>query len=921
MKYTLFNGDLCNKRDSSISNKNGTTSSIHSKCSTIRLVPSMGIMVTAIMTTMALQFSGYKGCHVYDACGISISINKDSNEIATIDTGISMHITTIDMPIIDINSADLFSKDSAAMTAKDSAAMTLKGNATIDQHGFYPLLDPNNMNKTPLPQASNPAHAKPATLSVQEDDAVRAATTGMSSRTYLQFDWLNWLFLQVLVLVVFVASHACSAVSIETKTCMSIYASFLSKFNSTHMVYPKDQPVPRSKKMLKPPTWTMHCLLVGILLSVASGSPCNDTSGGVVNPSRCSCGFGIGTVLKLKHCSGKEVKDSSNSVIRFNTLRDAINGCANNAKCKSIYSSGQCKGVEESEDFIQIRGFSLCSTDDDTAYSRSGSSCVVELGPRYCDTTTGLFCELANNKCGKLSKCDTIDGTVVNPTNCSCGTADCDSASGLFCESTNNKCGKTSKCDTIDGTVVNPTNCSCGTNDCSSFNGLFCYGSENRCAAGPPCSNTNGLTSNGGECTCGTSDCDTTTGLFCYGSQHRCATGPPCSNTNGSTANGGACTCGTNDCSSFNGLFCESANNKCGKLSTCNSIDGTLVNQQNCSCGSTTCDTTTGLFCTNKGASNYCAKTKYCDQTEGMFVNSYDCNCDASGSTECDIFTGRYCTISKKSCSKLPTSYTGVAEISVLGSTVVSAAMGAYKYAGIRQDNEPVYTLKSDTNTFFMYWTESSGNWTIATTLGGNITRPYVYWHGNIPSHLSPKIQALSLGFMDYKGSSGCTSTKPCTECQGDCDNDGECFGALKCLQRSSGDGISVNCGLDIPAQDNRDYCYDDTYSSGSKMEEIMVVSSLIPYCTTILDPETFCAGMNSKKLIADAYKRECEGLTCEISKDAPKCCDLKKEDALPTQCLLQSPNSCHGTLKTLILMQGSDNPFDGVDKNKAIHR
>ena len=128
------------------------------------------------------------------------------------------------------------------------------------------------MKKTPLPQASNPAHAKPATLFIaQEDEAVRAATTGMSSRTYLQFDWMNWHFLQVLILMVFVASHACSAVSIETKTCMSIYASFISKLNSTHMVYPKDLPVPRSKKTLKPPTWTMHCLLVGILLGIFLG--------------------------------------------------------------------------------------------------------------------------------------------------------------------------------------------------------------------------------------------------------------------------------------------------------------------------------------------------------------------------------------------------------------------------------------------------------------------------------------------------------------------------------------------------------------------------------------------------------------------------------------------------------------------------
>ena len=48
MNYTLFNGDLCNKRGSSISNK-----------------------TWAFMATMAFWALGYKVCHIYNDCDTS----------------------------------------------------------------------------------------------------------------------------------------------------------------------------------------------------------------------------------------------------------------------------------------------------------------------------------------------------------------------------------------------------------------------------------------------------------------------------------------------------------------------------------------------------------------------------------------------------------------------------------------------------------------------------------------------------------------------------------------------------------------------------------------------------------------------------------------------------------------------------------
>jgi len=57
-------------------------------------------------------------------------------------------------------------------------------------------------------------------------------------------------------------------------------------------------------------------------------------------------------------------------------------------------------------------------------------------------------------------------------------------------------------------------------------------------------------------------------------------------------------------------------------------------------------------------------------------------------------------------------------------------------------------------------------------------------------------------------GSSGCTASKPCEACQGDCDRDTDCKSGLKCFQRSGYDQVP---GCAAGGKNGYDYCQMDT--------------------------------------------------------------------------------------------------------------
>jgi hypothetical protein len=67
------------------------------------------------------------------------------------------------------------------------------------------------------------------------------------------------------------------------------------------------------------------------------------------------------------------------------------------------------------------------------------------------------------------------------------------------------------------------------------------------------------------------------------------------------------------------------------------------------------------------------------------------------------------------------------------------------------------------------------------------------------------------------KGASGCTSSNKCTECQGDCDSDGDCAVGLKCVQRRKSKHRVPGCGLTgyVKSTSEHDYCSRSSSTSG----------------------------------------------------------------------------------------------------------
>ena len=68
------------------------------------------------------------------------------------------------------------------------------------------------------------------------------------------------------------------------------------------------------------------------------------------------------------------------------------------------------------------------------------------------------------------------------------------------------------------------------------------------------------------------------------------------------------------------------------------------------------------------------------------------------------------------------------------------------------------------------------------------------------------------------KGASGCTSSKQCAACQGDCDEDSHCASGLKCVQRTSSSQTVPGCAATgyVATTSDHDHCYNPDQSQQS---------------------------------------------------------------------------------------------------------
>merc|ERR1719160_2441701 len=77
------------------------------------------------------------------------------------------------------------------------------------------------------------------------------------------------------------------------------------------------------------------------------------------------------------------------------------------------------------------------------------------------------------------------------------------------------------------------------------------------------------------------------------------------------------------------------------------------------------------------------------------------------------------------------------------------------------------------------------------------------------PAPPSPHIPVVD------KGGDGCTSSKKCGACEGDCDKDSHCQSGLKCFQRKASSTIVPGCASTgyVKGRTDHDYCYDPKLS------------------------------------------------------------------------------------------------------------
>jgi hypothetical protein len=91
---------------------------------------------------------------------------------------------------------------------------------------------------------------------------------------------------------------------------------------------------------------------------------------------------------------------------------------------------------------------------------------------------------------------------------------------------------------------------------------------------------------------------------------------------------------------------------------------------------------------------------------------------------------------------------------------------------------------------------------------GAEITWPVIYYMDRDHVHrlddgkISHSLPSTGSGY-----GSECTSSYPCSVCEGDCDSDSDCFGSLRCWQRSGGRASNDCKGSMGPS--GHDYCYD----------------------------------------------------------------------------------------------------------------
>eukprot|EP00397_Hematodinium_sp_SG-2012_P040521 GEMP01044416.1.p1 GENE.GEMP01044416.1~~GEMP01044416.1.p1 ORF type:complete len:440 (+),score=42.27 GEMP01044416.1:96-1415(+) len=96
--------------------------------------------------------------------------------------------------------------------------------------------------------------------------------------------------------------------------------------------------------------------------------------------------------------------------------------------------------------------------------------------------------------------------------------------------------------------------------------------------------------------------------------------------------------------------------------------------------------------------------------------------------------------------------------------------------------------------------------------------------------------QACSESKVLNLGDDVCSTDRPCNVCEGDCDNDDECAGPLKCFQRTGDMAVDFGCGVQ-GLKPNENYCYEPNNCDASTAP----TNGSVGDCTSALNSGATC--------------------------------------------------------------------------------
>ena len=196
----------------------------------------------------------------------------------------------------------------------------------------------------------------------------------------------------------------------------------------------------------------------------------------------------------------------------------------------------------------------------------------------------------------------------------------------------------------------------------------------------------------------------------------------------------------------------------------CQNGRNTRIQESSCTCG--TAGTGNGAeetFCTKdhycdaaKTSESRCSSSPFdrCTHTDGKIENSEDCKCE----TSCGQWSGEDCKPTANDCTAVDGRFCNTGKLSKNGC----------------HSSSP-YPPKVETE--------------------------------------APSPKARSLIPLENLGTKGCTSSDPCSSCQGNCNKDDDCRGALQCYKNTAHLNSIPGCGTE-GMKDWYGYCYCNSDSS-----------------------------------------------------------------------------------------------------------